>query len=309
MPTIVDEQRRTDSDASRGGVGSESQPPSHQALATPFSGIRIDRKSAGDVRTVYRAPAAVARVRVVISDRSAAAFYEWWMPRLRVAVIEISVAPGAVIERPGVRCHRRILAPGDVREFDGIAVTSPVRTILDLASHLPLIDLVVVMDCALKKKTCTREQLMERAQDRGVRGIARYRRALELSDGRSESPMETLLRLLIVLSGLPAPTPQFKAYDDFGGFVARMDLKAHGVRAAFEYDGAGHDEPVVHARDVKRWRDLRRAGYEVLPYTAADLFGTPQLIVMDYQRALGLPLDANAVQGWLREWNLSGYKN
>ena len=86
-----------------------------------------------------------------------------------------------------------------------------------------------------------------------------------------------------------------------------MDLRAHGVRAAFEYDGAGHDEPVVHARDVKRWRDLRRAGWEVFPYTAGDLFGAPQQIVVDYQRALGLPIDASAVQGWLREWKLSGF--
>ena len=123
-----------------------------------------------------------------------------------------------------VRCDRRVIDPADVREVDGIALTSPVRTILDLASQLPLIDLVVVMDSALKKRTCTVEQLRARAYDRGVRGITRYRRALELSDGRSESPMETLMRLLIVSSGLPTPTPQVNAFDDFGAFVARMDL-------------------------------------------------------------------------------------
>ena len=273
----------------------------------PFNGVRIDRTTAGDVRAVYRALTAVSRVPIVISDRSAAAFYEWWLPRVTVAVIDISVAPGAFIERAGVRCHRRVIDPADVREVDGIALTSPVRTILDLASQLPLIDLVVVMDSALKKRTCTVEQLRARAYDRGVRGITRYRRALELSDGRSESPMETLMRLLIVLSGLPTPTPQVNAFDDFGAFVARMDLRAYGVRAAFEYDGGGHDEPVVHARDVKRWRDLRAAGYEVFPYTAHELFGTPQQIVVDYQRALGLPIDASAVQGWLDEWKFSGF--
>jgi hypothetical protein len=188
-----------------------------------------------------------------------------------------------------------------------MVLTSPVRTILDLAAQLPLIDLVVVMDAALQKKTCTRDELVARAHDRGVRGINRYRRALELCDGRSESAMETLMRLLIVLSGLPAPTPQVKIYDEYETFVARTDLHAHGVRAAFEYDGGGHDEPVVHARDVKRWRDLRAAGYEVFPYTASDLFGRPQQIVVDYQRVLGLPLDASAVQGWLDEWKLCGY--
>ena len=276
--------------------------------ATPFHGVRIDRAAARDLSTVCRALVAVARVPVVISDRSAAALYGWWLPPRIHDGIDISVAPEHLIERPGVRCHRRVLEPTDIRERDGIALTSPVRTILDLASKFSLIDLVVVMDAALQMKTCRLPELVAAAQGRGGRGMTVFRRALELCDGRSESPMETLMRLLIVLSGLPAPTPQFKVYDKHGIFVARTDLRAFGVRAAFEYDGAGHDEPVVHARDVKRWRDLRAAGYEVFPYTARDLFGTPQLIVVDYQRALGLPIDASAVAGWVREWKKSGYR-
>jgi hypothetical protein len=275
--------------------------------ATPFHGVRVDRAAAVDLRTACRALTAVTRVPIVISDRSAAELSDWWLPRQVDALIDVSVAPGDLVERPGVRCHRRVLDPKDLRELDGIALTSPVRTILDLAAQLPLIDLVVVMDSALKKRACTREQLVARAQDRGVRGITRYRRALELCDGRSESAPETMTRLVIVLSGLPAPTPQFKVYDKHGTFVARADLRGHGVHAAFEYDGGGHDEPVVHARDVKRWRDLRAAGYEVFPYTAAELFGAPHRIVTDYQRALGLPIDVSATQGWLREWKLSGY--
>lgn len=278
-----------------------------KSWATPFHGVRIDRAADVDLRTSCRALTAVARVRVVISDQSAAAVYDWWLPRRVNAPLEMSVEPGNSIERPGVRCHRRVIDAKDLREVDGLLLTSPVRTILDLAAQLPLIDLVVVMDSAMKKKTCTREQLVARAHDRGVRGIVMYRRALPLCDGLSESAMETLMRLLIVLSGLPAPRPQVKIYNEFQEFVARADLHAHGVRAAFEYDGGGHDEPVVHARDMKQWRDLRAAGYEVFPYTAAELFGTPQQIVVDYQRVLGLPIDASAVNGWLDEWKFSGY--
>jgi hypothetical protein len=279
-----------------------------KAWAAPFHGVRIGSDAAVDLRMVCSALTAVTRVPAVVSDRSAAALYGWWLPPGIADVTDISVAPEHVVERAGVRCHRRLLGPTDVRESGGISLTSPARTILDLAGQLPLIDLVVVMDAALHKRTCTLEQLAARAQDRGVRGITGYRRALQLCDGLSESAPETMMRLVIVLSGLPAPTPQFKVYDKHGTFVARTDLRAKGVRAAFEYDGGGHDEPVVHARDVKRWRDLRMAGYEVFPYTARELFRTPHLIVVDYQRALGLPVDVNAVQGWLREWKHSGYK-
>ena len=119
--------------------------------------------------------------------------------------------------------------------------------------------------------------------------------------------METLLRLLFVLSGLPVPTPQVNISDTYGVFIARVDLLAAKAKAIFEYDGAGHNAPLIHAHDVVRWRKLRAAGYEVFPYTAADLFGSPQLIVVDYQRALGLPIDASAVAGWLREWRHSGF--
>ncbi len=156
--------------------------------ATPFHGVRIDRAAVVDLRMTCRALAAVARVAVVVSDRSAATVYDWWLPRRVLVLLEISVAPGNLVKRPGVRCHRRVFDPKDLRKVDGLVLTSPVRTILDLAAELPLIDLVVVMDSALQKKTCTREELAARAHDRGVRGIARYRRALELCDGRSECP-------------------------------------------------------------------------------------------------------------------------
>jgi very-short-patch-repair endonuclease len=79
------------------------------------------------------------------------------------------------------------------------------------------------------------------------------------------------------------------------------------VPAVFEYDGVDHNKPLTHARDVTRWRELRAAGFEVFPYTASDLFRSPQKMVVDYQRALGLPVDAHAVRGWLEEWKRSGF--
>jgi very-short-patch-repair endonuclease len=84
---------------------------------------------------------------------------------------------------------------------------------------------------------------------------------------------------------------------------------AKGAKAVFEYDGAEHDEPVNHGRDVARWRALRAAGYEIFPYTARDFYSSPAHIVVDCQRAVGLPIDATAVQGWLREWKKSGWRN
>ncbi|MGH8888603.1 MAG: hypothetical protein ACRDV3_02440 [Acidothermaceae bacterium] len=45
------------------------------------------------------------------------------------------------------------------------------------------------------------------------------------------------------------------------------------------------------------------------PYTARDLFLGATGIVLDYQGALGLPLDPSAAEGWLREFRRSSYAN
>ena len=88
--------------------------------------------------------------------------------------------------------------------------------------------------------------------------------------------MESLMRLLIVLSGLPTPIPQAEIVDANGFFVARGDLKGPGMQAVFEYDGAIHNEPLNYAKDVTRWRNLRAADCKVLFYTARELFQSPQ---------------------------------
>jgi hypothetical protein len=56
---------------------------------------------------------------------------------------------------------------------------------------------------------------------RGLHGTARLRKAVAFADGRSESPMETRLRLILTTARLPAPEPQVALYDDGGRFIAR----------------------------------------------------------------------------------------
>jgi hypothetical protein len=274
---------------------------------TPFRGVRLPAAGVNERRQRCRALIAVTRGTTTISDDTAAELYAWWLaspdPR-----IHITVSRATVVDRPGVCCHRRRLDAGDATEVAGIRVTTPTRTIADLASTLCLIDLVVLIDSALQTGSCSRAELDALIARRGTRGIRTLRRAVALSDGRSESPMETLTRLVIVLSGLPAPIPQVEIFDIHGFLVARGDLKVPGVPAIFEYDGAIHNEPANHAKDVERWRAARAVGVEVFPYTARDLFQAPHRIVTDYQRVLGLPIDPLAVRGWWLEWQKSAFK-
>lgn len=232
----------------------------------------------------------------------------WWLPQsAELSPFQVTVPPGCVIRRKGVRAIRRSLGVGDVIEHDGLRLTAGARTLADLAADYSLIDLVVMADSALRLKACSEAELALMASRPGGRGVRTLRRAAELADARSESAMETLTRLVIVLSKLPPPTPQVDLHDELGGWLARGDLLGPDGVTVLEYDGADHNEPARHNADVRRWRLLERHGFKVYPYTALDVFRGSAQMVADYQDALGLPRDPRAVEGWLREFDRSSF--
>lgn len=89
------------------------------------------------------------------------------------------------------------------------------------------------------------------------------------ADGRSESPPETLTRLLLFTAGL-APVPQHEVWVG-GVFVARVDLAFVAQRVAIEYEGSWHWEPGQLRRDRRRLDRLTAVGWRVVHVTAADL--------------------------------------
>lgn len=55
--------------------------------------------------------------------------------------------------------------------------------------------------------------------------------------------METWLRLLIVVAGLPEPVTNLNVHDASGRWIARPDLLYPAYRVAIEYDGYHHGGP------------------------------------------------------------------
>src|SRR5205823_5485529 len=106
---------------------------------------------------------------------------------------------------------------------------------------------------------------------------------------RSISVMETRLRLLLVLAGLPHPRSQVSLRDDLGLFLARPDLYYPDARLAIEYDGATHCESL--AADNRRQNRMFDAGYRLLRFTAGDVLDTPAAVVSMVRRALQAPSD------------------
>jgi Protein of unknown function (DUF559) len=214
--------------------------------------------------------------------------------------VDVIVRDGHSSGRAGVRIQRATLRSGDVVRLRGLPVTSALRTAIDLGRREPLVEAVIALDMALHQRLVSLSELDSfLAANRGVNGIAKLRRAIELSEPKAQSPMETRLRLLLVRAGLPCPVAQFPLYDGFGNFLGRPDLYYPAHRLGLEYDGGTHRDSLVE--DNRRQNRLLNAGFRLLRFTAGDIFQNPDLIVPQVRLAISqwpetnaLPRDAQA---------------
>lgn len=153
------------------------------------------------------------------------------------------------------------LQPDDVvRHESGLWLTGPLRTLVDCADLLEPDALVCALDDVLHRELVTADELEAAvAVRRGDRSAPALRTAVSLSDGRAESPSETLARL-ILKPALPDLVPQVELYDETGGLLARFDLGDERVRLAVEADGRrGHAGEEMVAKDRRRdWRSSQR---------------------------------------------------
>jgi len=113
--------------------------------------------------------------------------------------------------------------------------------------------------------------------------IAKLRRAVELAEPATESPMETRLRLILVMGRLPRPRAQVPLHDQQGRFLGRPDLYYPEHKLGLEYDGATHRDTLVE--DNRRQNRLLNAGIRLLRFTAADIYGTPESVIEQVRRA------------------------
>ncbi|MBB3085174.1 type IV toxin-antitoxin system AbiEi family antitoxin domain-containing protein [Geodermatophilus sabuli] len=140
-------------------------------------------------------------------------------------------------EGRGYRVARASLPADDVLRLAAFSVTTPARTLVDCAREWALVDAVVAIDEALQSRRVNRALLV--AGVLGARhrpGVGAAARAVHLADGRSESPLESRGRLVLLGNGLPRPELQVELHDA-RGFVARVDAWYEEAAVAVEFDG------------------------------------------------------------------------
>ena len=150
----------------------------------------------------------------------------------------VTVPPNGTGDLVRASLHRATLDDRDVVVRDGVPVTSVARTLVDLGRSSSTASAVAVADAALHGGMVTGSEL-----DAVVircwnwPGIRRAIRAIDLADGRAESPLESVSRLVIRWLRLPQPVLQQSVGDENGRFVGRLDFYWDALGVGGEADG------------------------------------------------------------------------
>ncbi|MCP2029959.1 hypothetical protein L1277_000023 [Okibacterium sp. HSC-33S16] len=179
------------------------------------------------------------------------------------------------IQVVGAIGHSYSIDPADVLTHSVGRLTTVERTWCDLARFLSLTHLVAAGDYLIRRRRpLTSMKRLARAVDacRGRRGAKNLRAALALLNDRAESPKESVLRVELVLAGLPTPELNVDVLDRHGTFIARVDMMFREHRLILEYEGIQHLLTADQwERDIQRTRQLEAEGWRVIRVTAADL--------------------------------------
>ena len=212
-----------------------------------------------------------------------------WLHGLDIAPCEpiemILPGRGSGWEKGSVRVRRDALDESEVVVRRGFRTTSLLRALSDIGRNLTLVEAVVIAALALHARLIKRSDLSKWVDQRaGRKGVGAMRQVLEFAEAGAESPMETRLRMLLVLNGLPRPEVQVTIRDEAGSVIGRPDLYYREHRLGLEYDGETHRASLVE--DNRRQNRLLLADVRLLRFTASDVLRRANSVVIQVQDAL-----------------------
>lgn len=264
-----------------------------------LSGRRALRRAIEEGRVIRRArgryvlpetpdPLVTAvRLAGVVSHESAAEHWGLWLPRSPDRP-HVTVKPTRGRARPeNAVLHWSHLGPDDVTGH----VTSPLRTVLDVARTSSTPTALAVADSALRQRVVRPAELERAARALRGPGSRRARRLVSWADCRSESVLESVLRCVVLEAGLVGFEPQVVIVD--GNLYARVDLANRAKRLILEADSfEHHGHRIALARDCQRYSELTARGWRVLRFAWEHVMFQPDWVAATVARACGQPPSA-----------------
>jgi very-short-patch-repair endonuclease len=236
--------------------------------------------------------------RAVLSHTSAALV--WGLIPEPVDPVEVTLAsPGSGRRRPGIRLHRSgSLLRRDVRTHQALRVTSPARTLLDLAACMDSRSLERALDEALVvNKVVRRSQILDVLGRAGGHAGAFRLRALITQRNSTVTHSEAERKCLELIRKARLPEPQTQV--TVAGY--KVDLLWPEHRVVFEIDGYRfHTSRFAFDRDRRKDGALKAAGYDPNRLSRDQVMFEPYLAIAAIaaalaragqatQRPLGLP--------------------
>jgi very-short-patch-repair endonuclease len=219
----------------------------------------------------YHAALLFAGDGAVLSHRSAADL--WELRPSKEDEIDVTVPA----DRRGdatVCIHRDALAPRDTMTRDGIRVTKPLRTLLDLAACVDDKQLERAIRQAVYRRLTTTAHLAEAVRERaGKRGTKKMRKALvHLGEAPGLTRSELEEAFLRLLRKHRLPMPQLNARMRIRRRRIEADCVWREQRVIVELDGRdAHDSTPAFESDRARDSGLAAARWRVVRVTGARM--------------------------------------
>ena len=221
----------------------------------------------------------------VLSHHACAAYHSMLAWDARDVDVIVPRSAGRAID--GIRAHRSRLDPRDVWIRFNIRVTSPARTILDLAATQPFKPLRRLVRQAQAERTVNVRQLLEVVHRYPRhRGAARLRAVVADGPTPTKSDLEDLA--LDLLDHAAVPRPEVNAKLTLDGRPISPDLLWPGPRLAVELDSRRwHHDPLTRQDDADKQAILEAHGYRVLRITWRQIVDHPQQTLRRVRAARG----------------------
>lgn len=232
-----------------------------------------------------RAMVAAVRLHGVVSHRSAALLRGWELhrppPEPEIVVARHRDIPAA--RRRGVAVRWRQLSAEEVQA----RVTSPLRTVIDCARDLRLVDSLAVADAARRAGDVSGPELRAAVAGLPRTGRAKAERVLLQASAAPANAFESTLRALSIEAVGPLLVPQVSF--EVAGLRVRPDLVCRRLRLVIEADSfAFHTKRHQLVRDCWRYNERSLAGWLVLRFTWDQVMFSPEWVVDVIRRAVAL---------------------
>ncbi|MGE3810315.1 MAG: hypothetical protein AB7I24_02110 [Candidatus Nanopelagicales bacterium] len=252
--------------------------------------------------------------RAAASHETAGRLQRLWVPWPERLGVQVTVAGQAERSDGGLTVHGSRLPERFVEVVDGIRVTTPARTAMDLGRGRSLPAAMMAIDGAARNllgasdgrvATAIRRRELPHSAYADVRetledaftavwswpGTRVLRQALDLLECASESPLESWSRGQFLLAGLPVPLVGWpvqgasgrRYYVDFLWKDARLIGEADGLE---KYGVTAEEQRRRYREQRERQDDLEAAGWRFVRWVTGEPAG---VVLNRAARALGVP--------------------